>query len=115
MPCSTGIFAYLHHATHNIPRKIRARVNGLITRVPDPDHYRLTADGLRIAIFYSKGHQRLLRPLLAADQPPAPPPIRKGLHTTDIHISETLDRVHLLPKAASKLKTTRSGLATEVL
>ena len=60
----------------------------------------LTGDGLRFAIFYTKLHDRLLRPLLAADQPPAPPPVRKALHTIDIHISERIDQARLLPKAA---------------
>lgn len=31
----------------------------------------LTGDGLRFAIFYTKLHDRLLRPLLAAEQPRA--------------------------------------------
>jgi hypothetical protein len=37
---------------------------------------------------------------------PAPLPIRKALHTIDIHITETIDHARLLPKSASKLKTT---------
>jgi Mn-dependent DtxR family transcriptional regulator len=48
----------------------RLRVNGLITRIPATNRYRLTDEGLRFAIFYTKVHNRLLRPLLAADQPP---------------------------------------------
>ena len=43
----------------------RLRVNGLITRIPRKNRYRLTDDGLRFAIFYTKLHDRLLRPLLA--------------------------------------------------
>ncbi len=80
----------------------RLRANGLITRVPGRNRYRLTDDGLLFAIFYTKVHDRVLRPpLLAADQPPPPPPpIRKALHTIDIHITETIDQAHLLPKAA---------------
>jgi hypothetical protein len=78
----------------------RLRVNGLITRIPGRNRYRFTDDGLRFAIFYTKVHDRLLRPLLAADQPPAPPPVRKALHTIDIHITETIDQARLLPKAA---------------
>jgi hypothetical protein len=78
----------------------RLRVNGLITRIPDKNRYRLTGDGLRFAIFYTKVHDRLLRPLLAADRPPAPAPIRNALHTIDIHITETIDRARLLPNAA---------------
>ena len=57
-------------------------------------------DRFRFAMFYTKVHDRLLRPLLAADQPPAPVPIRKALHTIDIHITETIDQARLLPKVA---------------
>ena len=57
----------------------RLRVNGLITRIPGKNRYRLTGDGLRFAIFYTKLHDRLLTPLLAADQPPAPTTIAKGI------------------------------------
>src|SRR4029077_4895117 len=52
----------------------RLCVNGLITRIPGKNRYRLTGDGLRFAIFYTKLHDRLLRPLLAPHQPPPPPP-----------------------------------------
>ena len=78
----------------------RLRRNGLIARIPGKNRYRLTADGLRYAIFYTKVHDRLLRPLLAADQPPAPPIVRKALHTIETHITETIDHARLLPKAA---------------
>ena len=78
----------------------RLRVNGLITRVPGHNRYRLTDDGLRFAIFYTKLHDRLLRPLLAADQPPAPPPLRKALRTINIHITEAIDQARLLPNTA---------------
>jgi hypothetical protein len=78
----------------------RLRVNGLISRIPAKNRYRLTSDGLRFAIFYTKLHNRLLRPLLAADQPPASPQLRKALHTIDIHVEETLEHARLLPKAA---------------
>ena len=78
----------------------RLRVNALITRIPGRNRYRLTSDGLRFAIFYTKVHDRLLRPLLAADQPPAPPPIRKALRTIDTHITQRIDNARLLPTAA---------------
>src|SRR5271168_1335553 len=38
--------------------------------------------------------------LLAADQLPAPPTLRKALHTIDIHLTETIDQARLLPKTA---------------
>ena len=78
----------------------RLRVNGLITRVPGRNLYRLTGDGLRFAIFYTKLHNRLLRPLLAADQPPTPPPLRNALNTIEIHVTQTIEQARLLPKAA---------------
>jgi hypothetical protein len=43
----------------------RPRRNGLITRTPDRNHYRLTDDGLAFATFYTKVHNRVLRPLHA--------------------------------------------------
>ena len=57
----------------------RLRLNGLIERLDDTNTYRLTPDGQRVAIFYTKVHDRLLRPLLAADAPPAPPDLRDAL------------------------------------
>ena len=77
----------------------RLRVNGLHP-IPDRNRYRLTGDGLRFAIFYTKLHDPLLRPLLATDRPPAPPPLRKALHTIDIHTTQTIDQARLLPNAA---------------
>lgn len=61
--------------------------NELIHRIDGTNRYVLTSDGLRVAIFYTKLYQRLLRPLLAADAPPAPPELRQGLATIDHHIN----------------------------
>jgi hypothetical protein len=58
------------------------------------------SDGLAFAIFYTKVHDRLLGPLLAAYQPPARPPIRKALHTIDTHITQRIEDARLLPTAA---------------
>ena len=97
----TGLLDSTDYTTNQASYDLaRLRLNGLITRVPGKNRYWLTGDGLRFAIFYTKLHDRLLRPLLAADQPPAPPPLRKALHTIDIHINETIDRARLLPNAA---------------
>ena len=87
----------MNQATYDLAR---LRVNGLITRIPAKNRYRLTDDGLRFAIFYTKLHDRLLRPLLAADQPPAPPPLRKALRTIDTHITERIHNARLPLKAA---------------
>ncbi len=47
----------------------RLRLNGLIRRIEHTHTYVLTPDGQRLAIFYTKLDDRLLRPLAAADQP----------------------------------------------
>ena len=86
-----------NQASYDLARLAR---NNLITRIPGKNLYQLTADGQRFAIFYTKLHDRLLGPLLAADKPPAPPPLRNALHTIDIHITERIDQARLLPKAA---------------
>jgi hypothetical protein len=77
----------------------RLRRNGLITRVPGRNLYQLTADGQAFAIFYTKVHNRVLRPLLATDAPQAPQPLRATLRTIDQQISAYLDQARL-PMAA---------------
>lgn len=52
--------------------------------------YTLAPDGLKFAIFYTKVHDRLLRPLLAAGQPPAPPVIGAALRIIDRHLANRL-------------------------
>jgi predicted MarR family transcription regulator len=64
----------------------RLRLNGLIERRPRSNTYQLTPDGQRVAIFSTKVHDRLLRPLIAADAPPAPADLRRALTTIDRHV-----------------------------
>jgi hypothetical protein len=78
----------------------RLRRNRIIDRLPHTNTYVLTDDGQRVAIFYTKVHDRLLRPLLAADQPPAPPTLRKALRTIDTHVTQYIDAARLPLKAA---------------
>jgi hypothetical protein len=66
----------------------RLRTAGLIRRLPRSNRYTLTADGTRIAIFYTKVYNRLLIPLTAADQPQAPSDLRAALSTIDKHIQD---------------------------
>ncbi len=73
----------------------RLRLNDLIERRPHTNTYLLTADGQRVAIFYTKVHDRLLRPLIAADQPPAPTEIRHALATIDQHVRSRIDTARL--------------------
>jgi hypothetical protein len=68
----------------------RLRLKGLIVRLPHSNTYLLTDDGQRFAIFYTKVHNRLLRPLMAANQPPAPLPVRQALRTLDRAVTDYL-------------------------
>jgi hypothetical protein len=50
----------------------RLRLHGLIQRIPHTHTYQITPEGIRVTVFYTKLHHRLLGPLLDADQPPHP-------------------------------------------
>jgi predicted MarR family transcription regulator len=65
----------------------RLRLKGMITRLPRSNTYLLTPEGLRVAVFYVKIHDRLLRPLLA-DTPPAPLPVRRAFQTLERHVAD---------------------------
>ena len=73
----------------------RLRLNGLIDRIPDSNTYVLTAEGQRVAIFYTKVHNRLLRPLLAGNQPPAPTELRTALRTIDQQVRSYIDHARM--------------------
>jgi predicted MarR family transcription regulator len=75
----------------------RLRLNGLIQRLEHSHTYVLTPDGQRLAIFYTKLHERLLRPLTAANQPQAPPELRQALATIDHHVNDYIARARLKP------------------
>lgn len=73
----------------------RLRLKGLIVRLPHSNTYLLTHDGQRFAVFYTKVHNRLLRPLLAADQPPAPQPVRQALRTLERTVDDYIDQARI--------------------
>jgi hypothetical protein len=73
----------------------RLRLHGLITRLPHTNTYALTPQGQRVAVFYPKLKDRLLGPLLEADQPPAPQPLRRALTTIDHAIADYITNARL--------------------
>jgi hypothetical protein len=78
----------------------RLRLHGLIQRIEGTNTYTVTPDGIRVAVFYRKVHDRVLRPLVAAaDQPPAPTELRRALATIDRVINEYVDHARLRPAA----------------
>jgi hypothetical protein len=88
-----GIPYSLNQASYDLTR---LRHNGLIIRVPHHHRYTLTPEGIQFAIFYTKVHDRVLTPLLAArNQPHAPPDLRAALRTIDQAIDQRLAHARL--------------------
>ena len=77
----------------------RLRLKGLIRRLEGTHTYVLTPDGARLAIFYTKLHDRLLGPLLAADQPPASLDLRRALKVIDASVADYAARARIKPAA----------------
>ncbi|MCA1671534.1 MAG: hypothetical protein LC799_04815 [Actinobacteria bacterium] len=73
----------------------RLRLKGLIRRLPHTNTYILTPDGQRVALFYTKVHNRLLRPLIAANAPPAPLPLRQALRVIDRHVDDYITEARM--------------------
>jgi hypothetical protein len=73
------------------------RLHGLIQRLPHSNTYQLTSEGIRVAVFYTKLQNRLLRPLLDPNQPPAPFQIRRALTTLEHAASQYLENAHFAP------------------
>jgi hypothetical protein len=68
------------------------RVNGIIERLPGTNTGFLTEQGQRVAILCTEVHDRLLRPLLAANVPPAPVELRDAPRTIDRHVRNYVTR-----------------------
>jgi hypothetical protein len=73
----------------------RLRLAGLVYRIEHTNRYALTPDGTKFAVFYTKLHNRLLRPLMAADQAQAPPQLRTALRAIDQHVDDCINRARL--------------------
>lgn len=77
----------------------RLRLKGLIRRLDGTNRYLLTPEGVRVAAFYTKVHHRLLAPLLAADQPPAPIELRRALRVIDHAVDDYITHARIRPAA----------------
>ena len=76
----------------------RLRLHGLIERIPHSHRYQPTTLGLRIALFFSRTYARLLRPILAAIAPNAPPthsPISAAFERLQILIDQACQEAQL--------------------
>jgi hypothetical protein len=81
-----------HQMTYDLRR---LRLHGLIERLPHTNTYVTTPDGLRVAVFYTKLHDRILGPLLSPDHPPAPPELRRAMTTIDHTIHDYIANARL--------------------
>lgn len=77
----------------------RLRLKGLVRRIPHSNTYVLTPDGVRWSVFYTKLQDRLLGPLLAADQPPASTELRRALRVIDDSVDHYIDAARMKPAA----------------
>lgn len=64
----------------------RLRLHGLIERLPGSFRYRVTAFGFRVALFFTRLYNRLLRPGLAAAV--------AGLHAADAPLTRAFDKLN---------------------
>jgi predicted MarR family transcription regulator len=76
----------------------RLRLHGLIERIPKMHRYRITAKGLRIAIFYTRLYNRSLRTGLAMISPDpvdADIPIAKSIRAAERAVNTWYDKANL--------------------
>jgi hypothetical protein len=76
----------------------RLRLHGLIARLPGTHRYRLTPQGLRTALFYTRVYARILRPGLALVSPRAPAPhapLARSFQTLEDAIKSWCDRAKI--------------------
>lgn len=76
----------------------RLRLHGLIERTHG-HRYRLTPDGQRFAVFYTKLAERVLPPLFAAPQPNSPPKLARALTDISQCVDDALRHAALQPAA----------------
>ena len=76
----------------------RLRLHGLIERLPTTHRYRLTDEGLRTALFYTRVYSRILRPAMAPIIPTAPadsPASMRRFHAAEAAINSWCDDAHI--------------------
>ena len=76
----------------------RLRLHGLIARLPHRHRYRVTHEGLRTALFFTRVYARILRPGLARITPLAPPgdtALRPYFDKLEVAIDQWIDHAQL--------------------
>ena len=76
----------------------RLRLHGLIERVPNSFRYRVTDFGFRVALFFTRTYNSLLRPTLAAALPAlcaVTTPLKRAFTALDAQINTAINGLHL--------------------
>lgn len=76
----------------------RLRLHGLIERLPKTHRYRLTDQGLRTALFYTRVYSRILRPAMAPPVPTAPaasPQALRQFQAAEDAVNAWCDQAHI--------------------
>jgi hypothetical protein len=76
----------------------RLRLHGLIERLPGTHRYRLTDNGLRTALFYTRVYSRILRPALAPvipHEPAGSPKAMRQFRATAATVNSWCDEAHI--------------------
>jgi hypothetical protein len=79
----------------------RLRLHGLIERLPDSFRYRVTEFGLRVALFFTRTYNRILRPGLALTLPTLcaiDDPLKRAFDNVHTEINAWIEQAQLAPK-----------------
>jgi hypothetical protein len=79
----------------------RLRLHGLIERLPNSFRYRVTEFGLRLALFFTRTYNRILRPSLAAALPSLlaiDTPLKRAFDKIDTQVNAWIEQAQLAPK-----------------
>ena len=85
----------------------RLRLHGLIERQPASFRYRVTDFGFRVALFFTRTYNRLLRPGLAAALPTLraiAAPLKRAFDALDVQIDAMINQSQLAPKNLTHLR-----------
>jgi hypothetical protein len=85
----------------------RLRLHGLIERLPKSFRYRVTDRGLRVALFFTRTYNRLLRPGLAAalnGLGAATAPVKRALDALAAQIDAIINLAQLAPKNLTQVR-----------
>jgi hypothetical protein len=70
----------------------RLRLHGLIERIPGSQRYRLTSQGLKTALFYSRTYTRIIRPGISLLQAKKPTPLKDAFDRLEAQLATYLDQ-----------------------